>query len=216
MSEKNHEIVQLSLPKVATRLLNRNIVPLIAYVFLAAAMSTYIEVYYWHLFWPGVFARAADFAIYYVLLLFVMNSVGYSSPAPLAKGFGLIFLSILITIPVTIGFFLLIAPGVYLMAKWLPAQARYVSGQSHFSETMSWSWRATGSRETQHILLVAIGVIPALCSAVLQQLAVLPFGLDHLSGTALVYGLARFSAGLLLIFGVASLLVLDIEEKNAA
>lgn len=184
----------------------------IGYVVLLTLGYAYIDFYHFEDDALYALGSLLGWAVGYVLLLGLMQSAGLIVKGTVSGVLTYFLLGITTALPIILGFFLLIFPGVYLMLRWLPVFAVAIALEPRPIRAMSQSWHAT----SPHLWPLAVSLIgPFLMIAVatITVVAVPITGTETvtwflLSNLALALGTAWFTvlgvASFSLIFGHAS------------
>jgi hypothetical protein len=214
MSSANREFFRL-LVSEQLRVVRAGALYAIGYVVLLTLGYAYIDFY--HSGDDALYALGSllGWAVGYVLLLGLMQSAGLISKGTVSGVLIYFLLGITTGLPIILGFFLLIVPGVYLMLRWLPVFAVAIAREPRPIRAMSESWHAT----SPHIWPLAISLLgPFLMVAVATiTLVAVPlsgtetFALFLLSNLALSLGTAWFT-----LLGVASFSLMFNDVRWAA
>ncbi|MEL1250043.1 hypothetical protein [Aurantiacibacter gilvus] len=95
----------------------------------------------------------------FLLLVSMLRDAGFLRGAADEMFLPYVGLSILAGLGVIVGFFLIIFPGLYLMARWAPAPSILLSQRKGVIDSMKESWERTGGNEFSIILVVLILVV---------------------------------------------------------
>lgn len=113
------------------------------YLIVATAPYVYLDLFAYTE--DGLYALAGLllWGLGYVLFVGLM-SVGGHLGGGMRTGIGTYFvLGIAVGVPVFIGLFALVVPGLYLLARWLPAYSRALVSDEGIGAAMRWSWDKT-------------------------------------------------------------------------
>ena len=127
-------------------------------------------------------------------LLLRQYLIGVGRPiAPGSRFWVFLLMSILALIGMTIGFMLLIVPGLILLCRWAAANGMAISRGAGITESLSESWEATSGRGLSIflaglVLVIALGVLSSMVAAPIGAILMQP-GMTEFGNLSLTAGL---------------------------
>ncbi len=113
------------------------------YLVLSTAPYVYLDLFAFDENGLYSLAGVVSWALGYILLVGLMNVGGHLESGK-RTGVGTYFvLGLAIGVPVVLGFVAFLLPGLYLLARWLPAYSRALASDAGIGDAMRWSWDKT-------------------------------------------------------------------------